>query len=260
MTQTTEGTGPGSVDRLKSRIINGDVKDSNLLLSTVVNNSSDLESVELIKSPDGTATNNDGKNLVIKGGEGYPEAGIEDNADGGDVVISGGVQHGDGNSGSVIVNGGDSSTEGDNSDAGDLTLRGGDGIGPGDSDGGSVTVRGGDCGRSGSDGEAGIVYIRGGNSIGSSAGDVIINGGTSGTNAYGGQIRLQAGYGVSGSENILLDSLVCLPVFATQVDRNNGNANHPNPRNGMICYVTELNAITVYVNGSWQTLNTSAIS
>ena len=30
MTQTTEGTGPGSVDRVKSRILNGDVKNSNL--------------------------------------------------------------------------------------------------------------------------------------------------------------------------------------------------------------------------------------
>ena len=30
MTQTTEGTGFGSVDRVKSKILNGDVKQSNL--------------------------------------------------------------------------------------------------------------------------------------------------------------------------------------------------------------------------------------
>lgn len=280
-TQTTEGTGPGSVDRVKSRILNGDVKDSNLSLTTIINGGADLENVELIKAPDGTESNDDGKDLVIRGGEAYAGAGEEDTANGGDVIISGGMQHGDGNSGDVLINGGDSSTEFNNSDAGDVEIRGGDGLGPGDSDGGHVAIRGGDCEAEGTNGEAGGVFIRGGNSTGSRGGNVEILGGNSGytlddgdsnggdisinagsgsgATSRGGDVSISAGSGNGGNGNILLNSLVALPVFATQVDRNNGHANHPNPRNGMICYVTELNAITVYVNGTWMTLNTSAI-
>jgi hypothetical protein len=37
MTQTTEGTGPGSVERVKSKIINGDVRDSNLKMTNMRN-------------------------------------------------------------------------------------------------------------------------------------------------------------------------------------------------------------------------------
>lgn len=281
-TQTTEGTGPGSVDRVKSRILNGDVKDSNLSLTTIVNNvgGADLENVELIKAPDGTAEDMDGANLVIRGGEAYTGAGEEDTANGGNVVISGGMQHGDGNSGDVLINGGDSSTDFNNSDAGDVVIRGGDGLGTGDSDGGNVTIRGGDSEADGSIGDGGDVSIRGGNSVGEDGGNVSIRAGDSGSGedlnndggyveiyagdgggpaGAGGEVRIRGGYGNGGSGNIYLNSLVALPVFATQVSRNNGHANHPNPRNGMICYVEELNAITVYVNGAWVTLNTSAI-
>lgn len=279
MTQTTEGTGPGSVERVKSRIKNGDVKDSNLSLTTIINNAGgDLENVELIKAPDGTESNMDGKNLVIKGGEGYTNAGEEDDADGGDVTISGGMQHGNGNSGDVTIYGGDSSTDFENSDAGNLVLRGGDGLGPADSDGGDIAIRGGDCVFEGSNGEAGTVYIRGGNSEGSSPGQVTIEAGNAGASsdsngaeltirggngnsptARGGHVSISGGSGTTGAGLIKLESMVKLPVFATVVDRNNGHANHPSPENGMICYVEELNAITVYVNGSWVTLNTSAI-
>lgn len=283
MTQTTEGTGPGSVDRVKSRILNGDVKDSNLSLTTIINNvgGADLENVELIKAPDGTAENMSGSSLEIRGGEAYTGAGEEDTADGGDVVISGGMQHGDGNSGDVTIHGGDSSTDFFNSDGGDVFLRGGDGLGQGDSDGGNVEIRGGDAEVDGSIGDGGDVNIRGGNSVGEDGGDISIRGGNSGSGAEeenntggkidivagdgggpsgkGGDVNVRAGTGDGGSGNIFLNSLVALPVFATQVSRNNGHANHPDPRNGMICYVTELNAITVYVNGAWVTLNTSPI-
>lgn len=37
MTQTTEGTGPGSVDRVKPRILNGVVRSENIPPSTVIN-------------------------------------------------------------------------------------------------------------------------------------------------------------------------------------------------------------------------------
>jgi hypothetical protein len=282
MTQTTEGTGPGSVERVKSRIVNGDVKDSNLSLTTIINNAGgDLENVELIKAPDGNEEVMSGSNLVIKGGEAYTEAGEEDSADGGDVVISGGMQHGDGNSGDVLINGGDSSTDFFNSDGGDVVLRGGDGLGPGDSDGGDVNIRGGDAEVDGSIGDGGDVHIRGGNSVGEDGGDISISAGNSGSgedeenntggkidifagdgggpSGRGGDVNITAGNGDGGYGSIFLNSLVALPVFETQVDRNNGHANHPSPRNGMICYVTELNAITVYVNGAWVTLNTSAI-
>jgi hypothetical protein len=71
MTQTTEGTGNGSVYKVKQKILNGDVKNSNLQLATVVSGSAaDLENVELIKAPDGTESLMDRKSLVIKGGEG----------------------------------------------------------------------------------------------------------------------------------------------------------------------------------------------
>lgn len=274
---TTEGTGHGSVDRVKSRILNGDVKDSNLLLTTVI--SGNLENVELIKAPNGDVNDMDGHNLVIKGGDGYAEAGENDDADGGDVVISGGLQHGDGNSGDVFINGGDSSTDFNNSDAGDLFLRGGDGIGPGDSDGGDVQIRGGNCGEQGSDGEAGNVDILGGNSIGSDPGNIYIkagdtsaqqNGGSvsiyggnseNGDAGHGGNVMIGGGYSSSGGMrgDVIINSMLQLPVYDTQVQRNQGHANHPNPQNGMICYVVELNALTIYANGTWRTLSMDAV-
>lgn len=281
MTQTTEGTGPGSVDRVKARIFNGDVKDVNLQLATVIGSGSvDLENVQLIKAPNGTEGSMDGLDLVIRGGEGYAVAEEEDDADGGDVVISGGMQHGDGNSGSVTVHGGDSSTEFDNSDAGGVTLRGGDGLGPADSDGGSVTIRGGDCTAEGTEGEAGGVTIRGGNSDGSEGGNVTILGGDSGTSegsgdndgggvtirggsaggntSRGGSVTIEAGSGNNGPGVVRINNLFRVPVLPAMAVL---EALIPDgaEENGMICYVNELNAFVVRVNGSWVTLNTSAI-
>jgi hypothetical protein len=277
MTQTTQGTGPGSVDRVKSKITNGDVRDSNLLLATL---GSDLESVELIKAPNGTASSMDGLDLVIRGGEGYATAGVEDDADGGDVTISGGMQHGNGNSGSVTVQGGDSSTEFQNSDPGNVTLRGGDGLGPADSDGGSVTIRGGDCEAVDTEGEAGWVTIRGGNSLGSSGGSVEILGGDSGSSeedgdneggevtirggsaggntTRGGDVNIGAGSGTLGYGVVRIDNLFRLPVLATTVELDD-LIPAGQEENGMICYVTALNAFVVRANGAWATLNTSAI-
>jgi hypothetical protein len=272
-TQTTEGTGPGSVDRFKSRILNGDVRDSNLQLATVLNGgSADLENVQLIKAPDGTESSMDGKNLVIKGGEGYTNAGEEDDADGGHVTISGGMQHGDGNSGDVIIHGGDSSTDFENSDAGDVVLRGGDGLGPGDSDGGDVTIRGGNCEFYGSEGEAGSVEIRGGNSFGSSGGSVILEGGysnqtggsiqiVSGSGSQGGDISIEAGdaidsgkggdiymtAGNNGSQ-IILQSMVRMPIFATMAVR---DQLFPTPQKGCLCFVEEVNSLTIYTGTAW---------
>lgn len=281
MTQTTEGTGSGAVERVKSKILNGDVKDSNLQLATIIGSgNADLENVELIKAPDGTEGELDGKNLVIKGGEGYLGAGGEDDADGGNVVISGGMQHGDGNSGDVLINGGDSSTDFLNSDAGDVILRGGDGLGPGDSDGGSVDIRGGDCEADGTSGEAGGVQIRGGNSSGSNGGPVAITGGSSGSSeedgdnnggsvsisggsgggatARGGNVNIEAGSGASGNGVIYMNGLLKLPVF-TDASALESLIPEGQEENGMICYVTALNAFVVRANGSWVTLNTSAI-
>lgn len=281
MTQTTEGTGSGSAERVKSKILNGDVKDTNLQLATIVGGgNADLESVQLIKAPDGTSSSIDGKNLTIQGGEGYTEAGEEDGADGGDVVISGGMQHGDGNSGDVLINGGDSSTDFQNSDAGDVVLRGGDGLGPGDSDGGDVTIRGGDCEAEGTDGEAGDITIRGGNSLGSNGGSVTLSGGNSGssessgdnnggsisitsgdgggTTARGGDINIETGSGNAGLGVINMNGLLKLPFFA---DLSSLEDSIPDGQeeNGMICYVGSLNAFVVRANGAWVTLNTSAI-
>ena len=274
MTQTTEGTGPGSVERVKSKIINGDVKDSNLLLVNYTN-------IELIKAPNGTESSMDGRDLVIKGGEGYAVAGGEDGADGGDVLISGGMQHGDGNSGSVTVQGGDSSTEFLNSDPGDVTLRGGDGLGPADSDGGSVTIRGGDCEAVDTEGEAGDVTMRGGNSLGSYGGEVVIFGGNSGssaedgdndggdvtitggggggTTARGGDVTIGAGSGAAGAGVVRVNNLFRLPVLATQTDLDD-LIPAGEEENGMICYVTALNAFVVRANGAWVTLDVSVIT
>jgi len=276
MATTTEGTGPGSVDRVKRRILNGDVRDSNLELVTIIQNGGDLESVELIKAPDGTASSMDGKDLVIKAGEGYTGAEEEDDADGGDVTISGGMQHGDGNSGDVFINGGDSSTDFDNSDAGDVTLRGGDGLGPGDSDGGDVTIRGGDCTGEATEGEAGDVTLRGGNSYGSSGGSVSISGGNSGAeeednnggdisitggngggvSARGGNVTITGGNGDSGRGHVVFNSMVVLPVFGSIAQRDSAAGAAVN---GMMCYVVDLNAFNVRVNDTWVTLNTSPI-
>ena len=284
MTQTTEGTGHGSADRVKSRILNGDIKDSNLELVTIIGSGSgDLENVELIKAPDGTASSMDGKHLLIKGGEGYLGADEEDDADGGDVTIAGGMQHGDGNSGDVFIKGGDSSTEFDNSDAGDVTLRGGDGLGPADSDGGSVTIRGGDCTAEGTTGEAGGVTLRGGNSYGSEGGNVTIRGGDSGSSevegtpedndggqvtirggnaggntSRGGSVTIEAGSGNNGPGVVRIDNLFRIPVLPAMAVL---EALIPDgaEENGMICYVNDLNAFVVRANGAWVTLNTSAI-
>lgn len=278
MTQTTEGTGHGAVDRVKSKIINGDVRDSNLELVTVLNNNSDFENVQLIKAPDGSESDLDGKELVIQGGAGYLNAAEEDDADGGNVVISGGMQHGDGNSGDVIINGGDSSTGFSNSDAGNVILRGGDGLGPADSDGGTVFIRGGDCEAVGTTGEAGNIDIRGGNSTGSSGGNVNITGGNSGSteedgdndggdvNIFGGQgggntarggdITIQAGSGTASHGVTYINGLLRLPVFASINDVDNLIATG-GEENGMICYITDLNAFVGRVNGAWVTLNTS---
>jgi hypothetical protein len=273
MTQTTQGTGIGSVTRVKSKIINGDVRDSNLLLANFTN-------IELIKAPNGTEDSIDGKDLVIRGGEGYTAAGGEDDAGGGDVLISGGMQHGDGNSGSVTVQGGDSSTEFLNSDPGNVTLRGGDGLGPADSDGGDVTIRGGDCEAVDTEGEAGSVTMRGGNSSGSSGGDVEILGGDSGSSVEegdntggevtirggsaggnttrGGDVNIGAGSGTYGYGVVRIDNLLRLPVLATTTALDN-LIPEGQEENGMICYVTALNAFVVRANGAWVTLDTSAI-
>jgi hypothetical protein len=282
MTQTTEGTGLGSVDRVKSRILNGDVRDSNLLLATL-GSDADLESVQLIKAPNGTSESMDGLDLVIRGGEGYATAGEEDDADGGDVLISGGMQHGNGDSGDVRINGGDSSTEFENSDAGDVTLRGGDGLGPADSDGGSVTIRGGNCQAEGTTGEAGDVTIRGGNSYGSSGGDVQIFGGDSGSSeeeedddndggsvtirggsatsntSRGGSVTIEAGSGNYGHGVVYIQNLFRIPGFNALADL---EAIIPEgaEENGMMCYVNNLNAFVVRANGAWVTLNTTAIT
>lgn len=259
MTQTTEGTGPGSVERAKF----------NKYLD-----------VGLIKGANGTESSMDGRDLVIKGGEGYAFAGGEDDADGGDVIISGGMQHGDGNSGSVTVQGGDSSTEFLNSDPGNVTLRGGDGLGPADSDGGDVTIRGGDCEAVDTEGEAGSVTMRGGNSLGSNGGEVeiiggysgssaeegdndggdvtITGGGGGGTTARGGDVTITGGGGTAGAGVVRVNNLLRLPVLATQTDL---DALIPvgQEENGMICYVTALNAFVVRANGAWVTLDVSAI-
>jgi len=281
MTQTTEGTGPGSVDRVKPRILNGDVKDSNLQLATIMGSGSvDLENVQLIKAPNGTEDSIEGRDLVIRGGEGYLVT-EEDDADGGNVLISGGMQHGDGNSGDVTVQGGDSSTDFDNSDAGDVTLRGGDGLGPADSDGGSVTIRGGDCEAEGTDGEAGGVTMRGGHSFGSEGGDVEIYGGDSGSSeeegdndggevtirggsadgntSRGGDVNIGAGSGNYGYGVVRIDNLFRIPVLPAMAVL---EALIPDgeEENGMMCYVIDLNAFVVRANGAWVTLNTSAIT
>ena len=280
MTQTTEGTGHGSVDRVKSRILNSDVRDSNLLLTTL-GSDVDLENVQLIKAPNGTSGSMDGLDLVIRGGEGYTGAEEEDDADGGDVLISGGMQHGDGNSGSVTVQGGDSGTEFDNSDPGSVTLRGGDGLGPADSDGGSVTIRGGDCTAVDTEGEAGDVTMRGGNSLGSYGGDVylfagnsgssaeegdndggdvaITGGGGGGTTARGGDVTITGGGGTAGAGVVRVNNLLRLPVLATQTDLDD-LIPAGQEENGMICYVTALNAFVVRANGAWATLDVSAIT
>ena len=282
MTQTTEGTGPGSVDRVKARILNGDVKDSNLLLITS-GSDVDLENVQLVKAPNGTSESMDGLGLVIRGGEGYAGAEEEDYAGGGDVTISGGMQHGDGNSGNVRINGGDSSTEFNNSDAGGVTLRGGDGLGPGDSDGGRVTIRGGDCTAVDTEGEAGHVTIRGGNSLGSSGGNVEILGGDSGSSEFegtpqdndggevtirggsaggnttrGGDVNIGAGSGNYGYGVVRIDNLFRIPVLPAMAVL---EAMIPDggEENGMMCYVIDLNAFVVRANGAWVTLNTSPI-
>ena len=247
MTQTTEGTGFGSVDRVKSKILNGDVKQSNLrTLDSII--------FSEIKSGDGTLDSMDGKNLLIRGGDGYGDAGEEDDADGGDVTISGGRQQGDGNSGDVIIHGGDSSTEFENSDAGDLMLRGGDGIGPGDSDGGDVEIRGGNCGADGSEGEAGNVRIDGGNSVGSSGGSVVINGGNSDIEDLGGYVEIRGGNGILGEGIILLNSMVRMPIYNTIAELDtylNGRQ-----EDGMMCYVTNVNDFVIRINGSWQQMRT----
>jgi hypothetical protein len=279
MTQTTEGTGPGSVDRVKSRILNSDVRDSNLELTTIIE--SGFESVELIKAPNGTESSMDGRDIVIRGGEGYATAGVEDDADGGDVIISGGMQHGNGNSGSVTVQGGDSSTEFQNSDPGNVTLRGGDGLGPADSDGGSVTIRGGDCMAEGTEGEAGWVTIRGGNSDGSNGGSVEILGGHSGSSeedgdndggevtirggdaggntTRGGDVTIEAGNGNSGRGVVRINNLFKIPVLPAMAVL---DALIPTggEENGMMCYVIDLNAFVVRANGAWVTLNTTPIT
>jgi hypothetical protein len=274
MTQTTQGTGIGSVTRVKSKIINGDVRDSNLLLVANYTN------IELIKAPNGTESSMDGRDLVIRGGEGHTGAEEGDDANGGDVIISGGMQHGNGNSGSVTVQGGDSSTEFLNSDPGDLTLRGGDGLGPADSDGGSVTIRGGDCEAVDTEGEAGDVSIRGGHSSGSYGGNVTIDGGDSGsseeegdndggdvsitggsgggTTARGGNVTIEAGSGTAGAGVVRINNLFRLPVLATTTALDD-LIPAGEEENGIICYVTALNAFVVRANGAWVTLDTSAI-
>jgi len=247
MTQTTEGTGFGSVDRVKSKIVNGDVKQSNLRT---------LDSIIFteIKSGDGTLDNMDGRDLLIKGGDGYGDAGENDDADGGNVTISGGRQQGDGNSGDVIIHGGDSSTEFENSDAGDLILRGGDGIGPGDSDGGDVEIRGGDCGAGGSDGEAGQIFISGGYSAGSSGGSISISGGDSNVDDHGGEVSIRGGNGTLGAGVININSMLRMPVYnnIAEIDA----YLHGRQENGMMCYVIDLNDFVIRVNGSWEQLKT----
>ncbi len=293
---TTEGTGPGSADNIKNKILNGDVRDSNLQLTTIISggNATDLENVQLIKAPDGTSSSMDGKNLTIQGGEGYASTEEEDSADVGDVIISGGMQRADGNSGDVIIHGGDSSTDFNNSDAGDVILRGGDGLGPGDSDGGDVTIRGGDCEAEGTDGEAGSVEIRGGNSTGASGGSVSIVGGDSGSSEEdgsnsGGEVRIEGGYGtinggslrlISGdgsqgggdisieagnaidsgkggdiymtagnnASQIILQSMVRMPIFATMAVR---DELFPTPQMGCVCFVQEVNSLTIYTGTAW---------
>jgi hypothetical protein len=56
MTQTTEGTGPGSVEKVLPRIFNGVVKSVNIPPSTVVNSDVDDEAVSTSKIAAGAVT------------------------------------------------------------------------------------------------------------------------------------------------------------------------------------------------------------
>jgi hypothetical protein len=144
----------------------------------------------------------------------------------------------------VTIRGGDCQAEGTDGEAGDVTIRGGDSLGSG---GGNVTIEGGDSGSSEENGDRG-------------GGDVTIIGGYAGGNTTrGGDVTIEAGGGTAGAGVVRVANLFRLPVFATQVNLDD-LIPEGQEENGMICYVTALNAFVVRANGAWVTLNTSPIT
>jgi hypothetical protein len=223
-----------------------------------------------IKAPNGTASRLDGYDITIVAGDGYLNASASQDADGGDVLISGGMQHGDGDSGDVTIKGGDSSIEYNNADAGDVRILGGNGLGSGDSDGGDVEITAGsgnDTGEAGdirivagnagdnSESSGGDIYIEGGNTADGDGGNVRIAAGNSGSNGDGGNVALVAGSGTQAGK-VIVESMLRLPIFPNTAARNSAAGA---AENGMICYLNDSNTLQIYVNGAWRTIDNSAI-
>jgi hypothetical protein len=215
MTQTTQGTGAGSVYDIFPRIINGKVTVQNIVGDILENSTEQIT----ISTADGTENIKDAKNIYLTGGDGFLTTAEDDN-DGGSIYITGGKGNGDGeggnveirggdigdvvdaNAGTIIIKGGDAGTA-ENSDAGDVNIYGGSAsTGIGDSDGGSILLQ---AGNAGDDGQAGNVTIQAGNSGNGDnstgnlpeAGDIRIYAGdsTATTNVDGGDINIEAGDG-----------------------------------------------------------------
>lgn len=262
---TTEGTGKGSVTIVKKPILNGDVEASNLD-RLVEWSTKDLN----IKAPNGTSDRIDGYDVTIVAGDGYLGAGSSSGADGGDILIQAGMQHGDGDSGNVVIRGGDSSTDFANSDAGDVLIYGGIANGNGDSDGGDIRLEAGDGNDSGEAGEihitagdsgensesnGGNIYIDAGNTADGDGGDVRIAAGFSSSNGDGGDVILTGGSGTSNGK-VVVESMLRLPVFANVTQRDSAAGT---PTSGMICYLNDSNTLQIYVNNAWRTIDNSAI-
>lgn len=235
MTQTTEGTGPGSVQDIYPRIINGRIPVENIVGEVGGANLENSTEDITISTAAGTEGNVDAKDINITGGAGHTSP-TGDN-DGGSVFITGGQASGDGDGGNVEITGGatgdyenadagdviirgGSAGVADNSDAGDVQIYGGDAsMGLGDSDGGLIRLQAGDsavngeagdvfiyAGNSGTgDGNPGIITIQAGNSASTAdninGGDVTLNAGSGANNGKGGDIVLNAGVSGTGSGN-----------------------------------------------------------
>lgn len=210
---TNEGKGNGSVFRVLPKIVNDVVKRDNIQGSIFEGYTSEI----MLTTVDGTADAVHANGIVIKGGDGYPQAADGVDADGGSVSIIGGSANGNGEGGDINItagstgdgpdaNAGDVTIRGgaadvaDNSDAGDVNIFGGDGsLGTGDSDGGDVRIEGG---AAGDNGQAGNIFIIAGPSGNGSGGDnapipgdvqIVAGSSMSSTDTNGGGIEIIAG-------------------------------------------------------------------
>jgi hypothetical protein len=240
----------------------GNITTGNLVINHQVSNSANIGNIHISRSNirefgsvnDNFVIDSARSNIVLQG------ANVATlNVDAPYVMIRGGNVAGNATGGNVIVESGSGGSAGK---AGTLILKGG--LGGVGNDGGNVNILGGNSGAGGDGGTINIIpgvthgdattihganlYLQSGNTINEDAGTLIIQGGNAtGTNLYGGNIRITPGTGSLADGNVYIANIMWPnelglnnQVLATD---GNGNAYWGTLNSGSVGTVTVSNIV-----------------